>query len=446
MSDENQNAENSKKRTIKVNYMARVEGEGGLDIKIRDRSVEDVKLHIFEPPRFYEAFLRDRDYTEAPDVTARICGICPIAYQMSSVHAMEDALGVKVEGPLRDLRRLIYCGEWIESHVLHVYMLHAPDFLGYQDAITLAKDYPDVVKNALKLKKIGNDIVSFLGGREIHPINVKVGGFYKVPTKNEFKELAEKLKVARTLAREMVLFSSTLEFPDFEQEYEYVCMRHPTEYPFNEGRLISNKGLDIDIASFSEFITEEHVEHSTSLHAYIQERGAYHVGPLARYNLNYDQLTPATKALAEEIGFGRTCFNPFKSIIVRSLETFWAVEEALRIIENYEMPDAPAVKLEPKAGIGHGCSEAPRGILYHRYEIDDAGLIKDALIVPPTSQNQKMIEADLWKFTEEYVDLNDEDLQWKCEQAVRNYDPCISCSCHFLKLRIDRDGKVSETK
>jgi len=443
MSDEQQS---SKKRTIKVNYMARVEGEGGLDIKIRDNTVEDVKLHIFEPPRFYEAFMRDREFTEAPDITARICGICPIAYQMSSVHAMEQALGVKVDGPLRELRRLIYCGEWIESHVLHVYMLHAPDFLGYPDAITLAKDFPDVVKNALKLKKIGNDLVALLGGREIHPINVKVGGFYKVPSKNDFKELREKLHIAYELAREMVLFTSKLDFPDLEQDYEYVCLRHPDEYPFCEGRLVSNKGLDIDIASFSEFITEEHVEHSTSLHAYIQERGAYHVGPLARYSINFDRLTPAAQELAGEAGLGHTCNNPFKSIIVRSIETFWAIEEAIRIIDHYEMPDKPSIEIEPRAGIGHGCTEAPRGILYHRYQIDDNGLIKDALIVPPTSQNQKMIEADLRKCAEQYLHLNDEDLQWKCEQAVRNYDPCISCSCHFLKLRIDRDGKISEPK
>jgi sulfhydrogenase subunit alpha len=442
MSDKKQS---SKKRTIKVNYMARVEGEGGLDIKIRDNAVKDVKLHIFEPPRFYEAFLRGREFTEAPDITARICGICPIAYQMSSVHAMENALGIKVEGQLRELRRLLYCGEWIESHVLHVYMLHAPDFLGYQDAISMAKDFPEVVKKGLKLKKIGNDIVNLLGGREIHPINVKVGGFYKVPTKSDLEELKTKLTIAHDLAGEMIEFTSSLEFPNFEQDYEFVGLRHPGEYPFNEGRLVSNKGLDIDIASFREFITEEHVEHSTSLHAYLKDHQAYHVGPLARYSLNFDRLTPSAQELARKAGLDPECKNPFKSIVVRSVETYWAVEEALRIINQYEPPEEPAVPLTVKAGIGHGCSEAPRGILYHRYEIDSTGIIKDALIVPPTSQNQKMIEADLWKFVESNIHLNDEDLKWKCEQAVRNYDPCISCSCHFLKLKVDRDGQLSET-
>jgi coenzyme F420-reducing hydrogenase alpha subunit len=223
-----------KSRTIKVDYLARVEGEGALYVKIKDNTVVDIKFKIFEPPRFFEAFLRGRTYNEAPDITARICGICPIAYQMSSVHAMEDAFGVKIDGQLRALRRLIYCGEWIESHVLHVYMLHAPDFLGYPDAIQLAKDYPDIVQRALQLKKIGNEIVALIGGREIHPINVRVGGFYKVPAKQELAPLAERLKWARDAALETVRWTASLNFPDFEQDYEFVSLRHPEEYPFNE--------------------------------------------------------------------------------------------------------------------------------------------------------------------------------------------------------------------
>ncbi len=443
--DENGNGA-TKRRKIKVNYMARVEGEGGLDIKIRDNKVSDVKLHIFEPPRFFEAFMRERMYSEAPDITARICGICPIAYQMSSCHAMEQALGVSVDGPLRELRRMIYCGEWIESHVLHVYMLHAPDFLGYEDAIRLAKDYPDVVKKGLHLKKIGNELVTFLGGREIHPINVKVGGFYKVPSKKEMKDFSEKLKVALELAQEMVAFSAQMPFPDFEQDYEYVANRHPDEYPFNEGRIVSNKGMDIDISEFYDYFEERHVEHSTSLHAVIKGRGAYHVGPLARYSLNYDKLSPLAQEAARKADLEATCYNPFKSIVVRSVETLWAVEEALRIADAYEMPDQPSIKIEPRSGEGHSCTEAPRGILYHRYRLDDEGKIVDAKIVPPTSQNQAVIENDLYHFVEKFIDLDDEKLQWKCEQAVRNYDPCISCSCHFLRMKVDRDGVVSETK
>ncbi len=428
----------NKTRTIKVDYLARVEGEGSLYLKVREGKVQDVKFKIFEPPRFFEAFLRGRNYYEAPDITARICGICPVAYQMSSVHAMENAFGIKVDGQLRALRRLIYCGEWIESHALHAYMLHAPDFLGYEDAIQLAKDYPDAVIQGLKLKKVGNDLVTLLGGREIHPINVRVGGFYRVPTRKEMEPIREKLVGAYDAAGEMVKLVATFEFPDFERDYEFVALRHPDEYPFNEGRLVSNKGVDITADEYEDHFEEQQVEHSTALHSIIKKRGAYYTGPLARYSLNFDKLSPAVQQAARDVGLGETCNNPFKSIIVRAVETLHAVEEALRIVDQYEEPDKPSVDIEPKAGRGFGISEAPRGFLYHRYTLDDNGVIENAKIVPPTSQNQKTIEEDLREFVPSQINLSDKELTWKCEQAIRNYDPCISCSVHFLNLTVDR--------
>jgi sulfhydrogenase subunit alpha len=426
-------------RIIKVDYLARVEGEGSLYVKIKDNKVEDVKFKIFEPPRFFEAFLRGREYKEAPDISARICGICPIAYQMGAVTAMEQAFDMKVDGQLRALRRLIYCGEWIESHVLHVYMLHAPDFLGYEDAIQMAKDYPDAVQRGLRLKKVGNDLMTIIGGREIHPINVRVGGFYKAPDKSVFKAITEELKWARDAAVETVKFVSTLKFPDFERDYEFVALRHPNEYPLFDGRLVSNKGLDIEIKDYEQHFSEEHAKHSHALHSVLKARGAYFVGPLARYSLNYDRLTPLAQQVAKEAGLGKTCNNPFKSIIVRSVEVVWACEEALRIIKEYEKPDKPYVEANPCAAVGCGCSEAPRGICYHRYRLDDNGIILDAKIVPPTSQNQKTIEGDLAEFVPKHLKLSDEKLTWQCEQAVRNYDPCISCATHFLKLHIERE-------
>jgi coenzyme F420-reducing hydrogenase alpha subunit len=399
----------------------------------------DVKLKSFEPPRFFEAFLRGRKFTEAPDITARICGICPIAYQMSSCHAMEDACGIQVDGQLRALRRLIYCGEWIESHVLHIYMLHAPDFLGYPDAIQMAKDHADLVQRGLQLKKAGNEIVSLVGGREIHPINVRVGGFYKLPAKRELGPLAERLRWAREAALETVRWTARLPFPEFEQDYEFVALRHADEYPFNEGRLVSNKGLNIDVREYDQHFAEEHVEHSNALHSVLKDRGAYFVGPLARYNLNFDKLSPLAQEAARDAGLGPTCLNPFKSIIVRSVETLYACDEALRIIDRYEMPDKPFVEVQPRAATGYGCTEAPRGILYHRYRLDEQGDILDAKIVPPTSQNQKTIESDLRQFIPKRLDLPQDQLTWQCEQAIRNYDPCISCATHFLKLNIERE-------
>jgi len=428
----------SEVRQIDVDYIARVEGEGEMHVKVVDGVIEDVQFGIFEPPRFYEAFMEGRPYSDAPDITARICGICPVAYQMSSVHAMEYAFGMSVTGQLRALRRLLYCGEWIESHILHMFLLHAPDFLGYESAVHMAADHKDVVELGLRLKKAGNAIVTVVGGREIHPINVKVGGFYRVPTKKELETLVPELEWSRDAAMATIRLVSGFTFPNVEQDFEFVSLRHPLEYPFNEGRMVSNKGLDIAVSEWNDFFLEEHVERSNALHSRIRERGAYHVGPLARYANNFDKLTPAAQDIAIEVGLGPVELNPFKSIIVRGIETLYAVEEALRIIDQYEEPASPAVEPTIHAGVGHGASEAPRGMLYHRYELDNSGRILKAQIVPPTAQNQLTIEDDLRVVLEDSLELPDSELTWLLEQSIRNYDPCISCATHFLKLKVER--------
>ncbi|MBI3994643.1 MAG: Ni/Fe hydrogenase subunit alpha [Nitrospirae bacterium] len=435
-----------KNGTIKVGGLARVEGEGGLYLKIKGGTVVDVRLEIFEPPRFFEALLRGRSFSEAPDITARICGICPVAYQMSAVHAMEDAFGIEVGGPLRALRRLIYCGEWIESHALHVVMLHAPDFLGYPDGFKMAKDHPGVVERGLRLKEAGNEIIALLGGREVHPINVRVGGFYKVPTKRELAPLSERLKWARDAALELVRWTAVLPFPEFEQDYEFVSLRHPFEYPFNEGRLVSNRGLTISTRDYENEFIEEQVPHSHAMHSRFKNRarlpdgqGGYLVGPMARYSLNFDRLSPLAQEAARSAGLSPVCRNPFRSVVVRSVEILYACDEALRIIGGYEMPETPAVPVRPRAGTGAGCTEAPRGILYHRYRVDENGIIQEAKIVPPTSQNQAMIESDLRRFVQSNIGLSKEELGLRCEQTIRNYDPCISCATHFLRLHYESE-------
>lgn len=426
------------RRTIKVDNLARVEGEGALRITLRDGVVGNVELRIFEPPRFFEALLCGRAYTEAPDITARICGICPVAYQMSAVHAMEDALGVTIDPPLRSLRRLLYCGEWIESHALHVYMLHAPDFLGYESAMAMARDHPAEVERGLHLKKVGNELMRLLGGREIHPINVRVGGFYRTPARTELASLAEQLKWARDAALETVRWVAGFEFPDCERDYEFVALQHPTDYPFNEGRLVSNKGLDIGARDYDAHFEERHVPYSTALQSAIRGRGAYLVGPLARYALNFDRLSPLAQEAARSAGLGPVCTNPYRSIVVRAVEILYACDEALRLVNAYVEPERPVVPVEPRAGTGYAFTEAPRGLLYHRYALDAQGAITHANIVPPTSQNQTSIEDDLRAFLPDWLDLDDEALRWRCEQTIRNYDPCISCSCHFLKLEMER--------
>jgi sulfhydrogenase subunit alpha len=428
-------------RIIRTDYLARVEGEGAMYVKLSGREVKDVKLRIYEPPRFFEALLRGRAFTEVPDITARICGICPVAYQMSSARAMEDVCGVHIDdGPIRDLRRLIYCGEWIESHALHVYMLHAPDFLGYTGAVEMARDHGEIVEQGLQMKKAGNMLMTVVGGREVHPINVRVGGFYRAPTKAELQALAEPLERALQTALATVRWAAQLDFPEVERDVELVALADVgDDYPIERGTIVSDRGLDIAPADFDDHIVEEHVEHSNALHARMRERGSYLCGPLARYALASASLGATAAAAAREAGLDGPVRNPFRSIVVRGVELVEACDEALRIIAGYEEPDAPAVEVVRRAGIGHGATEAPRGLLYHRYEIDDAGTILAAKIVPPTSQNQLAIEEDLRAVVERHLDLPDEQLKLRCEQAIRNHDPCISCATHFLDLAVERD-------
>ena len=426
-------------RTVAVDALARVEGEGALYVRVRDGEVEDIKFRIFEPPRFFEAFLQGRRYMEAPDITARICGICPIAYMMGASQAMEDALGLKVTGPLRDLRRVVYCGEWIESHVLHAAMLHAPDFLGLQDSLLLAKQNPALVEKALKLKKLGNEILETIGGRAVHPVNLRVGGFHGMPRKKAVRALADRLEWGVEASRDLAKAFSAFDYPDFDQDTISVSMRHPDEYAICEGRIVSDRGLDIAIPEFLDHFEEEHVAHSNALQGHMKGVGPYLVGPIARYNNNQAQLSRLARATAKECGLRPKVTNPFKSILVRMVETQYALEEAARIVRDYEEPKPSFVETPPKAGEGHGCTEAPRGICYHTYKLDGEGRITHAQIVPPTSQNQPQIEADLTRVVTANMDMADADLQWLCEQTIRNYDPCISCATHFLKLTVERN-------
>jgi coenzyme F420-reducing hydrogenase alpha subunit len=424
-------------RQLQVSGLARVEGEGALHISVRDGRVERVAMRIYEPPRFFEAFLRGRKYTEPPDITARICGICPVAYQLSACHAIEDACGAEVGGAIAELRRLLYCGEWISSHALHIYLLHAPDFLGYEDAITLARDHRDVVERGLALKKSGNAIMELVGGRAIHPINVRLGGFYRAPTRADLAPLAEQLRHAFDAAITTAAWVSTFDFPDLELDHELLALHLPDRYPIESGIPRTSTGRTWPLADYSTHVVEEQVPHSTALHARLDGR-EFLTGPIARYAVNSANLSPAARQVATAAGLGPVCRNPFQSIIIRAVETVYAIDEALRIIGSYEPPYPSFVDIEARPGVGHGATEAPRGLLYHRYAIDADGLITSCAIVPPTAQNQAAIEADLARLVQTNLHLDDHALTHLCEQAIRNYDPCISCSAHFLELTVDR--------
>ena len=421
---------------IRSAALARVEGEGGLEIVTEGGVVTQARLDIYEPPRFFEGLLRGRTYTEPPDITARICGICPVAYQMSACAAIEDACGVTVPGPVSELRRLIYCGEWIESHALHIYLLHAPDFLGYPSGIDLARDHPQLVRRGLRLKRAGNELMTVIGGRSVHPVNVRVGGFYRAPAVAALRALLPELEWARDAALLTVEWVSSFSFPSFERSYEFVSLRDGERYPITGGRVVSSGGLDIAPSGYDRHFTEFQVPHSTALHSVLDGDRTYLTGPMARYALNHDRLPPSVADAALAAGLGPVCGNPFRSIVVRAVELLYACDEAIRLIEAYQRPDPGSVEVPARAATGYGCTEAPRGLLYHRYRLTADGVITDAKIVPPTSQNQRAIEADLRDFAASRLNLPLDGLTAQCEQAVRNYDPCISCATHFLDLRV----------
>ncbi len=425
-------------RKIDVHGIARVEGEGSLHVSIRQGVLEHVELEIFEPPRFFEAFLRGRGFEEPPDITARICGICPVAYQMSACAAIEDACGVQVPDRIEKLRRLLYCGEWIQSHALHIYLLHAPDFFGCRDAVELAGLNPSAVERGLRLKKTGNHVMEVIGGRAIHPVNVRLGGFYRAPSHEEITALVEPLRRARQESLDTVAWVAGFEFPEIEADYRFVALSHPDHYAIEAGRVASSDGIDATPAEFAALAVEEHVERSTALHSRLQGHHPYLTGPLARYALNAAKLPKVARDAAAEAGLGEVCHNPFKSVIVRAVELLFACDEALRLATEYEPPEPPAVLVQPAPRDGTGATEAPRGLLVQHYELDAEGTIRSARIMPPTAQNQLTIESDLRRVVESGLELTDAELTARCELAIRNHDPCISCAAHFLDLSIDR--------
>ncbi len=427
------------KREIAINVpvLARVEGEGALDLHISGDRIDQLCLRIYEPPRLFEKFLEGRSYRDIPDMVARICGICPVAYQMSAVHAIEQAFDMDPGPWVRDMRRLFYCGEWLESHALHVHLLAAPDFLGFATAIAMAEKFPDEVRRGLALQELGNAIVRLLGGRSVHPVGARVGGFSYAPRPEAVAALLEKLRAALPDAEALVHWVAKLPVPDDPQEFTCVSLRHPDEYPMNEGRLVSNHGLDLGIRSYRERFSEFHVPHSTALHSTLDGK-PYLVGPLARLNLNMDRLpAPVTRNLAET-GVHFPSANMFHSALARAVEIHIALLEAIRLLENYR-PAEPGIAPTPRAGVGFGCTEAPRGILWHRFEMDERGRVVSTEIVPPTAQNQARIEEDLHRSLLAFgLDHPEDALRSHAETVIRNYDPCISCSTHFLRLNLER--------
>lgn len=425
-------------KNIEVSALARVEGEGALYIRLKDGSVAEVELNIYEPPRFFEGFLRGRYFQEVPDITSRICGICPVAYQMSSVLALEAAMRVEITPEVRALRRLMYDAEYIESHSLHIYFLQAPDILGCDSALSLAAVAPEVVKTALRLKKVGNELLKTIGGRSVHPVSVCVGGFYRWPKGDTIRALLPDLEWGLEAAKKTVRWAAKLPYPEFEvDDYEYVAVHHPDEYGILSGDILSSNGKQIPVHEYAANYLEHQVRHSNALHSHTADGGLFIVGPLSRLNLNHAQLGVEARQMLQEAGVQLPIRNPYKMLLARAIELVEVYSEAVRLAKAYDPKGPSHADFKPVAGEGHGVSEAPRGLLYHHYTVDDKGMIMSARIVPPTAQNLARIEADLRKLAPQVIALSQEAATLNCEHLVRSYDPCISCATHFLKLKIE---------
>jgi sulfhydrogenase subunit alpha len=418
----------------RLNYVARVEGEGGLDLVISDGQVEAARLRIFEPPRFFEGFLEGRKYDEVSDITARICGICPISYQMASCTAIEKAFEFTPSEQTKRLRRMFSWAEVMQSHALHVYMLAAPDYLGVDGVPELAAKFPEVTARALRLKRTVNDLSKAIGGREVHPVVPKVTGFYDVPSKKTIAELKEKFERARADAIETVRMAAGFELPELKRQTDYLCLSHDDMYALNEGRVKTLGGLDFPVEEFLDHIEERQVPHSNALQCLLKDSGeSYHTGPLARVNINYKHLSDTTKELLSESGIAFPSQNPFHGIVARGAEILTGVEECLALLNGFE-PEPEDAEIEPRASEGFGISEAPRGSLFHRYVFDENGIVKRAHLIPPTSQNLARMEDDLMILAPTLLDQPEDKLALSCEMLVRSYDPCISCATHFLKV------------
>lgn len=423
----------------KVDVLTRVEGEGKIWIEIQNGKVKDVILNIYEAPRFIEGILRGKMYDVIPHITARICGICPVAYQMSSVQAIEDAFGISVSPDVEKLRKLFYYGEWIQSHGIHVFFLHLPDFYGKSSIFEIAKEDREILIKGLKIKNTGGKIIEIIGGRVSHPVSVEAGGFTKYPEEKELKKLIPDIEETIEISVYFLKKFSKFSFPEGNIEnLQFVSLFREDEYPILNGDVISNEGLKVSKDEFDQIFLEFQTPHSTAKKCRIKGKEKYVVGPISRFNNNYEKLSETALKVSKEIGLKPMEKNSFKTILIRMVEIIHSLEKSVEIIKNYKKPNIKT-DFRTKKSTGTGISEAPRGILWHRYSFNEDGKILEADIIPPTSQNQDAMEDTVKNYLSRFSTDNIKKLVFEAEKIVRNFDPCISCATHFLK--VDKDLK-----
>ena len=421
---------------VNVHHLTRVEGHGNIVVDVKNGELVQCELQIVEAPRFFEAMLRGRPYYEASHITSRICGICATGHATASLRATENALGVEISEQTELLRKLLFHGEIIDSHVLHVYMLVAPDFFGVGSVIPLAGTHPEVVKRALRIKKLSGDLCAVISGRHTHPIAMTVGGFTHLPTVKELLDMRKRLVDAREDMDETIALLATLPWPNFERETEYVSLKKEDEYAFIDGAIATTDGFTYELPDYRKVTNETCVPHSTAKHTH-HNRESYMVGALARFNNNYDQLHPRAKEAAEALGMKPIVTNSFLNSGAQAVEMVHCVEDSIEIIDELVdrgIKQEPLYEFQGKGGEGVGSCDVPRGILFHNYIIDDEGIIQGANCVIPTGQNYANIEADMRALVPQILDRPQKEITHMMEMLVRAYDPCISCSAHFMTV------------
>jgi len=424
---------------VEVAPISRVEGHGDLVLNVKDKKVEKLIFRIPESPRFFEAMLEGKNWDKPSHITSRICGICSVAHTYASIRATENAFGIVPNDMILKLRKLIVHHEIVQSNALHVYFLAAPDFLGVGSVIPLVETHPAVVDIALRVKKLANDMVRMIGGRAIHPIRTVVGGFTKIPSEEEMLQMKEMLKGAYPDLETSLEVLKTLDLPAFERETEYVSLSNTEDYAHYDGNIKSTDGWEIDPIDYLDKIKEKVVQHSTAKHCWAN-RDSFMVGALSRFNNNHDQLSDNAKRFAEEFGLKAPCYNTYMNSIVQFVEIVHSVDDSIRLIdellEEGMNEDEAMVEVKPKAGRGVGAVEAPRGLLIHDYTYDDDGRIEKANLVIPTGMNYGNIERDMNALVPDIIEKSEDEIRLACEMMIRAYDPCISCSTHFLNVKL----------
>jgi coenzyme F420-reducing hydrogenase alpha subunit len=422
--------------SIEVCDVTRVEGHGNIVLNVKDSKIEELRWEITESPRFFEAMIVGRPWSEVTHITCRICGICSIGHTSASLRAVEDAFDIEISEQTLLMRKIAFFGETLQSHVLHVFYLVAPDLLGAPSVLPLIETHTDVIVMALRLKRLANDLCTVIGGRHIHPMAIKPKCFPHVPKKDDLADLKARLVASMDDYTASVELLKTLTLPDMEREIEFLSLRHPDEYALYRGtEVVSSCGESVPICDYRDIFHEFVVPHSTAKHA-ATDRGSYMVGALARFNNNYAQLCDGAKGVAEALGLQPVSMNPFMNSIAQVVECVQCTLEAIEVIDR--LLDMDLVLEDPtvevKAGRGIGASDVPRGQLFHDYTFDDDGLITEANLCIPTNQNHNNIEQDMYAFVPRILDWEKDDIRQFLEMLVRAYDPCISCSTHMLKV------------